>query len=85
MGEVLVTYKIMPEGVETDLDGLLSKIKEKINVERIEKEPIAFGLVALKVSVRVEDAGGATEEIEKFLSELTEVGSVEVVEMTRLL
>lgn len=85
MGEVLVTYKIMPEGVETDLDGLLSKIKEKINVERVEKEPIAFGLVALKVSVRVEDAGGATEEIEKFLSELTEVGSVEVVEMTRLL
>ncbi len=85
MGEVLVTYKIMPESVETDLDGLLSKIKEKINVERVEKEPIAFGLVALKVSVRVEDTGGATEEIEKLLSELAEVGSVEVVEMTRLL
>ena len=85
MGEVLVTYKIMPEGVETDLDSLLSKIKEKINIERVEKEPIAFGLVALKVSVRVEDSGRATEEIEKFLSELTEVGSVEVVEMTRLL
>ena len=85
MGEVLVTYKIMPEGVETDLDGLLNKIKEKIDVERAEKEPIAFGLVALKVSVRVEDTGGASEEIEKFLSELAEVGSVEVVEMTRLL
>ena len=85
MGEVLITYKIMPESIETDLDNLLSKIKEKVKVERVEKEPIAFGLVALKVSVRVEDAGGATEKIEKFLVELSEAGSVEVVETTRLL
>jgi len=42
-------------------------------------------LVALKVSVRVEDAGGATEKIEKFLVELSGAGSVEVVDITRLL
>ena len=85
MGEVIVTFKIMPKAIETNLDELESKIKEEIKPERMEREPIAFGLVALKVTKLVPEAGGELEKLENKLKSIEGVGEVEVVEVSRSL
>ncbi len=83
--KVLISYKIMPESVETDLSILEEKIKgnlEGVEIKDIKQEPIAFGLKALKVLVMVEDKAGISDEIEKKLSELDDVESVETESIT---
>ena len=85
MAEVIVTLKIMPESVEIDLDELEKKIKEKIKPEKIEREPIAFGLVALKLVKIVPDASGEMDKLEKELKEIDGVKEVEVIGITRSL
>ncbi|GBE57017.1 MAG TPA: elongation factor 1-beta [Euryarchaeota archaeon] len=84
MGRVLVTLKILPDGVESNLDELTEKLKNldvgKFN--SIEKEPIAFGLVALKPSYVVEDSGGVSDLLEEKAREIAGVKAAEVVDAT---
>ena len=82
MSDVIVVFKVMPTGIEVDLDKLEREITKAINPQRIEREPIAFGLIALNVTTLVPDAEGQLENIEKKLSELEGVEGVEVVEIT---
>jgi len=83
MPQVLVTFKVMPKEAGIDLDKLESGIKSLVNPDRIAREPIAFGLVALKVSKLVEDAEGQVEAIENKLRAMDSVGEVDVVEVAR--
>ena len=83
MTQVLVTLKIMPKEAGIDLTKLEDKIKSVISPDRIVQEPIAFGLVALKVSKLIEDAGGQLEAMENKLKSIDSVGGVEVIEITR--
>ena len=85
MAKVIVVLKIMPKDVNVDLDTLENTIKSEINPEKIEREPIAFGLTALKVTKFVEDAGGQVELLENKLKNIEDIGNVEVVELTRSL
>jgi elongation factor 1-beta len=87
MAEVLVTVKIMPASPDVDLDALTSRIGEVAGgrLNNVEREPIAFGLVALNASYVVEDKEGGTDNLESAIKEVDEVNSAEVVEVTRLL
>jgi len=85
MAEVIVTFKVMPTGVDVDLDVLESKIKELIKSDQIKREPIAFGIVALNVVKIIPDAGGEVDAIEKKLKSLEEVSQVQVTDLTRTL
>ena len=85
MSQVIVTFKVMPIGTDTDLDKLENEIKASVNPERINREPIAFGLVALNVTVLVEDAGGQLESVENKLKAISDVSGIEVTEITRTL
>lgn len=87
MAEVLVTLKVMPEDAGTDLGSMESEIKKlrEARFNGVEKEPIAFGLVALKPSFVMDDAEGATEKLEEALRHVKGVGGVEVIQVTRLL
>lgn len=87
MAEVLVTLKVMPEEAGTDLGPLEAEIRKmrEARFNSIEREPIAFGLVALKPSFVMADAEGATEKLEEALRSVKGVGGVEVVGVTRLL
>lgn len=85
LSEVKVTFKVMPESGDTDISKVESAIKLKIEVLSIEKEPIAFGLVALKVVTGVMDAEGVVDKIEEELRAIPGVGEVEVVEISRFL
>lgn len=84
MGNVLVTFKVMPEGPDSNLENI-SRDLENITVGRfnsIEKEPIAFGLVALKPSYIVEDAGGVSDLLEGKIIEIKGVRTAEVIDAT---
>lgn len=85
MAEVIVTFKVMPIGVDVDLDVLEVKIKELIKADRIKREPIAFGIVALNVIKIIPDAGGEVDAIEQKLRNLEEVSEVEVTNLTKTL
>ena len=83
MPQVLVTLKVMPKEAGIDLDKLEGVIKKLITPDRIVREPIAFGLIALNVSKLVDDSEGQVEGIENNLRTLDGAGEIEVVEITR--
>ncbi|WP_135609384.1 elongation factor 1-beta [Methanococcoides sp. AM1] len=87
MGEVAATMKIMPEGVDTDLDDLKNKLEavlpEGSSMFGSEVEPVAFGLKALKVVILVGDLEGGTESVEEAFAAVPGVESVQVTELGR--
>ena len=85
MSEVIVGLKVMPKTVEVNLDNLEEKIKAAIRPEKIEREPIAFGLVVFHVVKFIPDAGGELEKIENKLKSIPEIGEIEVTEVTKSL
>mgnify|MGYP003729028257 CR=1 FL=1 len=82
MGNVAVTIRVMPENTEVDLEALAKEIGKIAQVTSISREPVAFGLEALKVVAVVPDAAGGTEPLEKSIEGLPGVGSVHVVGVT---
>jgi len=85
MADVAVTIMLMPEGTEVDLGKLEKEARARARVHSVSKEPIAFGLEALKIIALVEDAEGGTDPLEKALASIPGVGNVRVVGLTRLL
>ncbi len=85
MAKVAVTLKLMPEGLDVDLGRLEQQVRELAEVYSVSREPIAFGLQALKVTVLVEDAAGASDQVEEALTKLPGVSNVQVVSLTRVL
>jgi len=83
MAQVLVTYKVFPTEVGINLDNLEKSIKKEISPDRIEKEPVGFGLVVLKVSKIIPDKGGLIDSLESKIRSIKGVGEVEVIEVTR--
>jgi elongation factor 1-beta len=84
MGQVAVLFRLMPEGVETDLkavaEGIRSAIPAGVTVRGLQVKEIAFGLKALLVSVVMPDEGGVLDTVEKALGKIPHVASVEVLE-----
>ena len=85
MGRVIVTFRIMPESVEVDLDSLEQEIKSEINPQRIERVPIAFGLNAIQIIKLVEEKEGEMDRITDKIKNIKGVREVEVVGLTRSL
>lgn len=88
MGTVLITYRIMPERADTDLNNYEEDIKKKISVFggevlKVWVEHIAFGLKALHVLFALDEHQGDTEHLEHALEELHYIQSVEVVDVRR--
>ncbi len=86
MGDVLITYKIMPSGVDIDFEAMKEEVKKRIGgigrVVEFDLQPIAFGLKALIVKVVVKDEGGITDRIEEELSNIDNVQGVVVEEVS---
>ena len=91
MADVIITLKIMPENPEVNLEELEVKINEEIKSfcgetqTKTEIEPVAFGLKALKIIFVMDESKGATDELEKKISKLQSVNSVDVVDVRRAL
>ena len=82
MAEVILGLKVMPKDLNVNLDQLEQAIKSEVNPERIQRQPIAFGLVALLITVIVQDAEGEVDRIENKLKSIESVGEVEVTGLT---
>lgn len=89
MGEVVATVKLMPESPDVDLEQMKIDVQSVVNedaeLHKIDEEPIAFGLVALNVMFIVDDCEGGTEVVEEKLSKVSNVNSIEVMDVRRLM
>ncbi len=84
MGNVLVTYRIMPEGPEVPLDQLTARVKDVGKVAQrseVVEQPFAFGLKVLIAKFIVADGSGLSDQIESQLGALQGVSSVECLEL----
>jgi translation elongation factor aEF-1 beta len=85
-----VQFKIMPEGIDTDLEKLAEKIKSNIEsfdsgvFNGAKEEPIAFGLKALIVTFALSEAI-EVDEVENSLKEIDGVSSVELIDYRRVI
>lgn len=85
MADVIVGFKVMPASVEENLDRIEKEIKKKVKPQKMSREDIAFGLVAIHIVKIVEDAEGTMDAVENQLRAIKGVGEVEVTGMTRSL
>jgi elongation factor 1-beta len=88
MGEVAITYRIMPVNADVNLEELSDKVAETsrsvAKLQGMQKKPIAFGISAILIRVVIEDKEGGPDEIESALSDIDGVQTVEVMDLTRL-
>lgn len=84
MGEIACVFKVMPDGEDADLEKLKDEIKEKVDIQDIGEEDVAFGLKAIKVSAITTDEKGGTDFVENQLSEVDNVQSIELEHFDKL-
>jgi len=82
-GSVVVTFKIMPDGVETDMESLEAMIKEKINPSKSEIIPIAFGLKSLVIIKVIPEKDGELERVQEEIKTIPGIREVEVTNVER--
>ena len=88
MARVVITLKIMPDGIDVNMDDLLERVKgaipEGTDVRANEVIPVAFGLKALRMNVVREESMGGTDDIEASITALDGVAQVEVEMVSRM-
>ena len=89
MANVVVTLRIMPASPNEDLEQVKYHAKKEIvnfcSAKEFKEqiEPIAFGLNALNIIFVMDENKGGTEELEKKISQIDGVESVEVSDVRR--
>ncbi len=88
MAKVAATLKVMPNSPELDLDALearlSSSLPEGAKINNVEREDVAFGLVALLPTVLIPDDAGGTDVVEEAFGAVEGVESVGVENVTRI-
>ena len=82
MGDVAVTAKVHLED-PSNIEEVLQRIKEKLEVSDSKVEELAFGIKVLKVVVMSNDAEGSPD-VESVISSIEGVSSVEIESVTRV-
>ncbi|MAG47106.1 elongation factor 1-beta [archaeon] len=91
MAEVIITFKVMPDSPETDMEELEKTVKEKISKFagkaefKSNLEEIAFGLKAFNITFVMDENKGSTDSLESDITNLENVNSVEVTDIRRAL
>ena len=88
MGEVAAKIRIMPTGMDVDLKKLMDELTKVVpkgaRLHGFSEEPVAFGLKALMVVVKVGDLEGGTEKVEEAFGKVKGVENVSVEELGRM-
>lgn len=88
MGDVLVRLRVLPDDVSVSLDELSEKIAGSLptgsSILRKVQEPIAFGLSALILDVKIKEAEGSLDLLESSVRNVEHVSQVDVVGVSRL-
>lgn len=88
MANMIITLKIMPKDPNVDLKDIEEKAKKEISefggeVGKVEVEPVAFGLNALKLFFVLDESKGNIDSLEVKIKKIEGVGNVEVADMRR--
>jgi elongation factor 1-beta len=87
MSKLVIRVKILPSDADTNLDAvskLLSEsMPERMELNAVSKEPVAFGLFSLLADFILDDAEGQMDKLEDFLGKTEGIGQFEVVTMSR--
>ncbi|AEA47959.1 elongation factor 1-beta [Archaeoglobus veneficus] len=82
MGNVVMKLKVMPTGVDVDLEAIKEKIQaaapENVEIRDVGIQPIAFGLKALVVAAVMPDEGNVGDEFAEKIQQIEGVESVEI-------
>ena len=90
MGKVFIIVKVYPKEADTDLKeiekAIAKALPEGIRIVQSAKEPIAFGLSALKLGIIMpEQTEGGTTKLEEAIANLPLVSQVQVEYVTRMM
>ena len=84
MARVAVLFRLMPQGVETDVPAIASAVSTSVpdgaHVRGVQVKDIAYGLRAVLASIVMDDQGGILQRTEEALARIPHVESVEVLE-----
>ncbi len=88
MANVIITFKVMLESPETNVEDVENELIIKIedygaSVGKTEIEPVAFGLKAIKVTCLMDESKGGTDKLEEAIKEINGVSSVQVIDVRR--
>jgi translation elongation factor aEF-1 beta len=89
MARVIITLRIRPEGPDSDLKAIQDKADDEIfkfageKSARIHIHDMAFGLRELEMIFTSDESKGDTEPLEKAISGIHGVSSVEVTDVRR--
>ncbi len=81
MGEVILVIRVLPDSPEN-----VGKVREGLQAlkpQRLEEEPLAFGMVAFRLTIMIPDAGGEQDKMENRVNSVLGVGSSEVIQASR--
>jgi elongation factor 1-beta len=84
VGSVAVTFRIMPEDADVDLESIKGRVRKVLGgaLRDMKEQPVAFGLKAIVAVAVVRDSEGGSDQFEQSLAALPGVGSVETVDVT---
>ncbi len=82
MANVVMKIRVMPTGVDVDLEAIQEKIREvvpeNVEIRDIGLQPIAFGLKAIVIAAVAPDEGNISEEFVEKIKGIEGVESAEV-------
>lgn len=83
MGSIIVMYRILPDS--PDNFPAIKEALENLKPDRMDEEPIAFSLKAIKFVKVLPEIDGAEEELENTIRGIKHVDTIETISVTRSL